>query len=115
MTNETETIPQLTKLESTHGQECTTSFALPLFPWRWPADSVHPPAEQALGTSATTLKRLCRHYGMERWPYRQISGVDRAITRLEAEIEAAPTNSPPADAEGGIRDLRATRQDIINV
>ena len=52
---------------------------------------------------------------MERWPYRQISGVDRAITRLEAEIEAAPTNSPPADAEGGIRDLRATRQDIINV
>lgn len=37
--------------------------------------------------SITTLKRLCRHLGIQRWPYRQISGINRTIDRLKAELE----------------------------
>ncbi|CAN0340038.1 unnamed protein product, partial [Hapterophycus canaliculatus] len=43
---------------------------------------------QEMNISATTLKRLCRHYGVQRWPFRQIAGIDRTVTRLEAELKA---------------------------
>jgi len=43
--------------------------------------------EQELGISVTTLKRLCRHFGIKSWPYRQIAGIDRSIVRLKAELE----------------------------
>lgn len=39
--------------------------------------------------SVTSLKRLCRYYGIKRWPYRQISGISRRVGALEAELEAS--------------------------
>lgn len=72
-----------------------------------------------MGISATTLKRLCRHYGIKRWPFRQISGIDRTVARLEAELEASLSRLPSADMADQvtehIRELHAHRQDIIEV
>lgn len=43
---------------------------------------------QELDISPTTLKRLCRHYGIQRWPHRQIAGIERTLSRLQAELAA---------------------------
>lgn len=31
-------------------------------------------AARALGTCTTNLKKVCRAYGITRWPYRKVSG-----------------------------------------
>lgn len=72
-----------------------------------------------MSISATTLKRLCRHYGIKRWPFRQISGIDRTVHRLEAELQASLQRSPngtmvnPIAAH--IRELHAHRQGMVEV
>lgn len=72
-----------------------------------------------MGISATTLKRLCRHYGIKRWPFRQIAGIDRTVARLEAELEASLPCLPSADMVAPItehiRELQAHRQSIVKV
>lgn len=93
-------------------------------PWHWAGSLCPvclPPLNeyQALATSTTTLKRLCQHYGIQRWPFRQVSVVDRTVARLQAELEAALPTLASADLAipitDHIRDLRAHRQDIVKV
>lgn len=45
---------------------------------------------QTIGISPTTLKKLCRHYGIPRWPFRKIAGADRAADRLDAILAEPP-------------------------
>lgn len=67
-----------------------------------------------MGISPTTLKRLCRQYGITRWPYRQISGIDRTVVRLEAELAASGGES--GDALGPIiHELNLHREGMVEV
>lgn len=43
-------------------------------------------AAQELHVSLTMLKKLCRAYGVKRWPHRQVSSLDKTIVRLEEKI-----------------------------
>ncbi|CAM9230162.1 unnamed protein product, partial [Choristocarpus tenellus] len=36
-----------------------------------------------MGVSTTIIKRLCRKYGIKRWPYRQIRSVNKSIKYVE--------------------------------
>lgn len=45
-------------------------------------------AARQLNVSLTMLKKLCRAYGVKRWPHRQVSSLDKAISRLEEKINA---------------------------
>lgn len=45
-------------------------------------------AAQELNVSLTMLKKLCRAYGVKRWPHRQVSSLDKTIARLENKIKA---------------------------
>lgn len=51
---------------------------------------------QAIGISPTTLKKLCRYYGIPRWPYRQIAGKTRAVDRLEELLDEPSSELPKA-------------------
>ncbi|CAN0427829.1 unnamed protein product, partial [Hapterophycus canaliculatus] len=62
--------------------------------------------------SVTSLKRLCRRHGVKRWPHRQLSGLNRAVTLLEAKRE--PSRSDPAVAEQ-LSQLYRRRDQIIDV
>jgi hypothetical protein len=44
------------------------------------------PSEEAarkLGVGLTVLKRICRKFGVPRWPYRKLKSLDRLITNVE--------------------------------
>lgn len=45
-------------------------------------------AAQQLSVSLTMLKKLCRAYGVKRWPHRQVSSLDKTTSRLEEKIKA---------------------------
>ena len=73
---------------------------------------------QELGISTTSLKRLCRTYGINGWPYRQIAGVDRKIKRKEVELQSSQDHLAPGTLQSmatDIRDLRLRRQEMVEV
>jgi hypothetical protein len=41
-------------------------------------------AAAALGMGVTVLKKLCRDRGIQRWPYRKLSSVDKLIESVKA-------------------------------
>mmetsp|Transcript_10742 Transcript_10742/g.15158 ORF Transcript_10742/g.15158 Transcript_10742/m.15158 type:complete len:483 (+) Transcript_10742:98-1546(+) len=45
-------------------------------------------ASKALGLSATMLKKVCRGFGIRRWPHRQLASIDRTIARFRERLEA---------------------------
>lgn len=40
-------------------------------------------AAKKLGVGLTVLKRICRKFGVPRWPYRKLKSLDRLITNVE--------------------------------
>lgn len=67
-----------------------------------------------MSISVTTLKRLCRRHGVKRWPHRQISGINRALSDLEEQQHLAHGDAAQAVADQ-LRQLRDRRQVIIEV
>lgn len=67
-----------------------------------------------MSISVTTLKRLCRRHGVKRWPHRQISGINRALSDLEEQQRLADGESANAVADQ-LRQLRERRDVIIEV
>lgn len=72
------------------------------------------PQKQAMHISVTTLKRLCRRHGVKRWPHRQISGINRALTDLEVQQEVAQGEEMLSVTEQ-LRQLHRRREVIIEV
>lgn len=64
--------------------------------------------------SVTTLKRLCRRHGVKRWPHRQISGINRALSDLEAQHKVAEGGETLTVTEQ-LRQLHRRREVIIEV
>lgn len=70
--------------------------------------------KQAMHISVTTLKRLCRRHGVKRWPHRQISGINKALSDLEAQHEVAEGEEMLTVTEQ-LRQLHRRREVIIEV
>ena len=64
-----------------------------------------------MSISVTSLKRLCRRHGVKRWPHRQLSGLNRAVSHLEEKLQ---TSSDPSIAEQ-LHQLYSRRDVIIDV
>ena len=55
------------------------------------------PSEEAakkLGVGLTVLKRICRKFGVPRWPYRKLKSLDRLISNVEVRINTFRLTMP---------------------
>ena len=47
-------------------------------------------AASHLGMGLTALKKLCRIFRVERWPYRKLQSLDHLIGSIEEQAEVEP-------------------------
>ena len=67
-------------------------------------------AAQKFGICTTAFKKLCRRFGIAKWPHRQLRGIDKKIAALEAEL-----NYSTGDREGCTRSLKALREEKLRI
>lgn len=65
-----------------------------------------------MSISVTSLKRLCRRHGVKRWPHRQLSGLNRAVSHLETKQKTASDDPCIADQ---LSQLYSRRDLVIDV
>lgn len=65
-----------------------------------------------MSISVTSLKRLCRQYGVKRWPHRQLTSVNRSVLKLEEYVRESPYGAAMSDE---LQVLYSKRDYIINV
>ncbi|CBJ30953.1 Putative NIN-like transcription factor [Ectocarpus siliculosus] len=65
-------------------------------------------AAQQLNVSLTMLKKLCRAYGVKRWPHRQVSSLDKTTSKLEDKIKTRRDGGK--DAPSLVRKLTQARK-----
>ena len=67
-------------------------------------------AAQKFGICTTAFKKLCRRFGIAKWPHRQLRGIDKKIAALKAEL-----NYTTGDREGCTRSLKALREEKMRI
>lgn len=65
-----------------------------------------------MSISVTSLKRLCRRHGVKRWPHRQLNGLNRAVSHLEAKKKTS-SDDPSIDRQ--LSQLYSRRDLVIDV
>ena len=58
-----------------------------------------------LGICLTSLKKLCRSYGITRWPFRKLKSLERTMKKVQTEEEAISSQAT-GSGEGGGSDVR---------
>lgn len=67
-------------------------------------------AAQKFGICTTAFKKLCRRFGIAKWPHRQLRGIDKKIAALKAEL-----NYTTGDRDGCCRSLKALREEKMRI
>ncbi|KAG5188053.1 RWP-RK domain-containing protein, partial [Tribonema minus] len=70
-------------------------------------------AARELSVSLTMLKKLCRQYGIKRWPHRQVSSLNKSLGKLEEKILGASDDKAAAALRAKAGPLRTKRELII--
>ncbi len=65
-----------------------------------------------MGLSTTMLKKICRRYGIQRWPHRQIRSIDRSIARIWQGGETA-SQQKPGEVQERIKRLENKKRFVI--
>lgn len=74
-------------------------------------------AAKSLGVCRTALKRICRMYGIKRWPHRRIKSLTSMVGRLNSKVAATPTPLVVSarDVSGRVVERIARRSDGARV
>ena len=64
-----------------------------------------------MGIQLTALKKLCRKYGVMKWPHRKLTAIEKKISMLRQQL-AMPGGSQDAQAYLDIAQLEAQRDKI---
>jgi hypothetical protein len=95
--------PAATHAKSLQLKELQTCFHLPMAE-----------AAKNLKVCSTVLKKICRKYGISRWPYRQIRKIDKAIIDLSSILSSDGVNEPQANGvRKKVASLKKLRSRII--
>ena len=78
----------LTKSDGAHNQSAARSISLAQLQEHFVYNLKD--AAERLGVCPTTLKRICRHHGISRWPCRKLKKVHRSISKLQGVVEGVP-------------------------
>ena len=68
-------------------------------------------ATQELQIGSTALKKICRKYGISRWPYRRIKAIEKLIQQLEETGAVSDTSTSSATSLEG-KAIRERLQDL---
>lgn len=74
-----------------------------------------PEAASRLGICQTSLKKLCRKYGISRWPQRKLKGIDKKIASLKTELSYLDWSKSSSDAEKVLGLTDETRDIILGI
>lgn len=64
-------------------------------------------ASKLLNICPTVLKKICRKYGLRRWPHRKLQSIERAIEKQHDLLEAAEKNDVTSQIENIRRQIEA--------
>lgn len=72
-------------------------------------------AAKELNVSLTMLKKLCRQYGIKRWPHRQVSSLNKSLSKLENKVATCKDAKSEKALQGKLEHMVLKRLLIIKI